>query len=76
MFDDYLNPPSSVVSPVQEATAARPIDPAALTSQESSSSMQSSRNPLELLVKPKIFKEEMLKPSWIEAIQEEIHELE
>ncbi|GJX11350.1 retrovirus-related pol polyprotein from transposon TNT 1-94 [Tanacetum coccineum] len=24
----YLNPPSSVVSPVQEATAARPVDPA------------------------------------------------
>ncbi|GJU14112.1 hypothetical protein Tco_1136508 [Tanacetum coccineum] len=91
MFDEYLNPPSSVVSPVQEATAARPVDPAdsssstsidkdapstTSTSQESSSSVKSSHTPLELLVKPKNFKEAMLEPSWIEAIQEEIQEFE
>ncbi|GJV54233.1 retrovirus-related pol polyprotein from transposon TNT 1-94 [Tanacetum coccineum] len=45
------------------------------TSQESSSNVQSSHSPLEL-IKPKNFKEAMLKSSWIEAMQEEIHEFE
>nr|GEU43123.1 hypothetical protein [Tanacetum cinerariifolium] len=48
----------------------------ALTSQESSLNMQSSHTPLELFVKPKNFKESMLEPSWIEAMQEEIHKFE
>ncbi|GJY29300.1 retrovirus-related pol polyprotein from transposon TNT 1-94 [Tanacetum coccineum] len=66
------------------------------TSQESSSNVQSSHSPLELIVftrkqletdaiwcyfdafltsvKPKNFKKAMLKSSWIDAMQEEIHE--
>ncbi|GJT90063.1 retrovirus-related pol polyprotein from transposon TNT 1-94 [Tanacetum coccineum] len=55
MFDEYLNPPSIVVSPVQAVVAPRPVDPA---------------------VEPKNFKEAMLESSWIEAMQEEIHEFE
>ncbi|GJU32419.1 retrovirus-related pol polyprotein from transposon TNT 1-94 [Tanacetum coccineum] len=45
------------------------------TSQESSSNMQSSYSPLEL-IELKNFKEAMLESSWIEAMQEEIHEFE
>ncbi|GKA74416.1 retrovirus-related pol polyprotein from transposon TNT 1-94 [Tanacetum coccineum] len=128
MFDEYLNHPSSVVSPVQTIVASRPVDPTGSpsstsidkdapstsisstqaqeqsliiwhgveeqqqpalfddpcheilrepsTSQESSSNVQSSHTPLELLIEPKNFKEAMLEPSWIEAMQEEIHEFE
>nr|GEZ15567.1 retrovirus-related Pol polyprotein from transposon TNT 1-94 [Tanacetum cinerariifolium] len=46
MFDEYLNPPPSVASPVPIAVAPRPVD----------------------LI------EELLKSSWIDAMQEEIHE--
>ncbi|GKF21337.1 retrovirus-related pol polyprotein from transposon TNT 1-94, partial [Tanacetum coccineum] len=45
------------------------------TSQESSSNVQSSHSPLEL-IEPKNFKESMLESSWIEAMQEEIYEFE
>ncbi|GKB49715.1 retrovirus-related pol polyprotein from transposon TNT 1-94 [Tanacetum coccineum] len=132
MFDEYLNPPSSVVSLVQAVVALRPVDPAGSpsstsvdkdapsapsTSQESSSNVKSShtllkplgkwtknhplanviRNPSRPVstrkqlqidgmwcyfdafptsVEPKKFKEAMLEPSWIEAMQEEIHEFE
>ncbi|GJW75861.1 retrovirus-related pol polyprotein from transposon TNT 1-94 [Tanacetum coccineum] len=94
IFDEYFNPPSSVVSPVPIATAPRAVDitgveepiPNALfddacheplhdvsTSQESSSNVQSTHSPLEL-IEPKNFKEAMLESSWIKAMQEEIHE--
>ncbi|GJY42399.1 retrovirus-related pol polyprotein from transposon TNT 1-94 [Tanacetum coccineum] len=58
------------------------------TSQESSSNVQSSHSPLELIGKwtkdhplanmidLKNFKQAMTEPSWIDAIQEEIHEFE
>ncbi|GKA34400.1 retrovirus-related pol polyprotein from transposon TNT 1-94 [Tanacetum coccineum] len=53
------------------------------TSQESSSNMHSSHTPFELLSKwtkniplANDFEEAMLKSSWIEAMQEEIHEFE
>ncbi|GJY79902.1 retrovirus-related pol polyprotein from transposon TNT 1-94 [Tanacetum coccineum] len=167
MFDDYFNPPSSVVSPVPVAVAPRAVEIAATpssttidqdapssstsstnqqqqslifshgvkepipnahfndpcheplydvsTSQESSSNVQSSHSPLELIgkwskdhplanmignpsrlvstrkqlkidamwcyfdyfltsIEPKNFKEAMLESSWIDAMQEEIHE--
>ncbi|GKA85622.1 retrovirus-related pol polyprotein from transposon TNT 1-94 [Tanacetum coccineum] len=56
------------------------------TLQESSSNVQSSHSPLELIskwtkdhllanmIEPKNFKESMLESSWIDAMQEEIHE--
>ncbi|GJY05579.1 retrovirus-related pol polyprotein from transposon TNT 1-94 [Tanacetum coccineum] len=45
------------------------------TSQESLSNAQSSHSPIEL-IEPKNFKRAILKPSWIDAMQEEIHEFE
>ncbi|GKA00218.1 hypothetical protein Tco_0672768, partial [Tanacetum coccineum] len=45
------------------------------TSQESSSNVQSSHSPLEL-IEPKNFKEAMLESSWIDVMHEEIHEFE
>ncbi|GJV97402.1 hypothetical protein Tco_1548979 [Tanacetum coccineum] len=139
MFDEFFNPPPSVISPVPVASAPRPIDPTGVeespktphfhddplhetlledsTSQGSSSNVRSSHTPLELLgkwtknnqfanvigdpsrsvstrkqvktnamwcyfeafltsVDLKNFKEAMLESSWIEAMQEEIHEFE
>ncbi|GJV55971.1 retrovirus-related pol polyprotein from transposon TNT 1-94 [Tanacetum coccineum] len=46
------------------------------TSQGSSSNVWPSHTPFELLVEPKTYKEAMLEPSWIDAMQEEIHEFE
>ncbi|GKB54880.1 hypothetical protein Tco_0905633 [Tanacetum coccineum] len=46
------------------------------TSHGSSSNMWPSHIPFELLVEPKNYKEAMLEPSWIDAMQEEIHEFE
>ncbi|GJT88519.1 retrovirus-related pol polyprotein from transposon TNT 1-94 [Tanacetum coccineum] len=132
MFDEFFNPPPSVVSPIPVATAPRPADPTGSpvstsvdqdapstnsTSQGSSSNVRSSHTPLELLgkwtknhplanvigdtsrsvsirkqlktdamwcyfdafltsIEPKNFQEAMLESSWIEAMQEEIHEFE
>ncbi|GJS97682.1 retrovirus-related pol polyprotein from transposon TNT 1-94 [Tanacetum coccineum] len=138
MFDEFFNPPESVVSLVPTVVARRPTYPTGVkehiqtahfddpfhgilhedsTSQESSSNVQSTNTPFELLgkwtknhplanvignpsrpvstrkqlqtdatwcyfdafitsVEPKNFKETMLESSWIEAMQEEIHEFE
>ncbi|GJW44513.1 retrovirus-related pol polyprotein from transposon TNT 1-94 [Tanacetum coccineum] len=46
------------------------------TSQGSSSNVRQLHTPLEHLVEPKNFKQAMTKPSWIDAMQEEIHEFE
>ncbi|GKB39681.1 retrovirus-related pol polyprotein from transposon TNT 1-94 [Tanacetum coccineum] len=46
------------------------------TSQGSSSNVRPSHTLLDLLVEPKNFKEAMLEYSWIDAMQEEIHEFE
>ncbi|GJY32909.1 retrovirus-related pol polyprotein from transposon TNT 1-94, partial [Tanacetum coccineum] len=69
MFDEYFNPPSSVVSPVLVAVAPRAVDIADLPSSKTIDQYAPSS-------KPKNFKEAMLKSSWIEAMQEEIHEFE
>ncbi|GKE52014.1 retrovirus-related pol polyprotein from transposon TNT 1-94 [Tanacetum coccineum] len=93
MFDEYFNPPTSVVSPVPVAIAPRAIDisnslvstlidqdaPSSTlhedsTSQGSSPNVRPSHTPFELLVELKNYKEAMLEPSWINAMQEEIHE--
>ncbi|GJW17218.1 retrovirus-related pol polyprotein from transposon TNT 1-94 [Tanacetum coccineum] len=125
MFDEYFNPPQSVVSHVLVVVAPRAVgiagspssttidldapssstsstnqqqqssiisqgveepipnahfnDPCheplhdVSTSQESSSKAQSSHSPLEL-IEPKKFKQAILEPSWIDSMQEEIHE--
>ncbi|GJV94014.1 retrovirus-related pol polyprotein from transposon TNT 1-94 [Tanacetum coccineum] len=46
------------------------------TSQGSSYNVRPSHTPFKLLVEPKNYKEAMLEPSWIDAMQEEIHEFE
>ncbi|GJY90745.1 retrovirus-related pol polyprotein from transposon TNT 1-94 [Tanacetum coccineum] len=128
MFDEYFNPPPSVISPVCVAASPRPADLTGSplltlidqsvpspSSQESSSTVQLSNPPLERIskwmkihplenvignpsrpvstwkqlqidamwcffdafltsVKPKNFNEAMLESSWIDAMQEEIHE--
>ncbi|GKE42334.1 retrovirus-related pol polyprotein from transposon TNT 1-94, partial [Tanacetum coccineum] len=132
MFDEYFNPPTIAVSPVQEAAAPRvevladspvstSIDQDApstnSTSQGSSSNVIQIHTPFEHLdrwtkdhpianvigdpsrsvstrkqletdamwcyfdafltsVEPKNFKQAMTEPSWIDAMQEEIHEFE
>ncbi|GJY76180.1 retrovirus-related pol polyprotein from transposon TNT 1-94 [Tanacetum coccineum] len=129
MFDEYFNPPTTDVSPVQEAAAPRaevlvdcPVStsidqdaPSTVipssqehehssiisqgfeespktsifhdkplnesphedsTSQGSSLNMRQIHTPFEHLVEPKNFKQAMIKPSWIDAMQEEIHEFE
>ncbi|GKB97497.1 retrovirus-related pol polyprotein from transposon TNT 1-94 [Tanacetum coccineum] len=132
MFDEYFNPPTIVVSSVQEAAAPRAkvladspvstsIDQDApstnSTSQGSSSNVRQIHTPFEHLgrwtkdhpianvigdpsrsvstrkqletdamwcyfdafltsVEPKNFKQAMTEPSWIDAMQEEIHEFE
>ncbi|GJU45409.1 retrovirus-related pol polyprotein from transposon TNT 1-94 [Tanacetum coccineum] len=132
MFDEFFNPPPSVVYPVPVVAAPRPVDltsstvstlidqdatSAKSTSQVSSSNVRPSHTTVELLgrwtknhqiknvirypsrsfstrkelkinamwcyfdafltsVEPKNFKEAMLESSWIEAMQEEIHEFE
>ncbi|GKB87104.1 retrovirus-related pol polyprotein from transposon TNT 1-94 [Tanacetum coccineum] len=131
MFDEYFNPPPSVVSLVQVAATPRAMDivdspvstsidqdaPSTnLTSQGSSSNVRPSHTLFELLgkwtknhpignmieillaqsptkkqlqtdtmwcyfdafltsVEPKNYKEAMLEPSWIDAMQEEIHRI-
>ncbi|GJR94289.1 retrovirus-related pol polyprotein from transposon TNT 1-94 [Tanacetum coccineum] len=109
MFDEYFNPPLSVVSLVPIAVAPRAVEidttPSSTTIdqdapssstlstnqqqqysiilEESSSNVQSSHSPLELIGKwtkdhplANNLKEAMLESSWIEAMQEEIHEFE
>ncbi|GJR23785.1 retrovirus-related pol polyprotein from transposon TNT 1-94 [Tanacetum coccineum] len=46
------------------------------TSQGSSSNVRQIHTPFEHLVEPKNFKQAMTEPSWIDAMQEEIHEFE
>ncbi|GJT18037.1 retrovirus-related pol polyprotein from transposon TNT 1-94 [Tanacetum coccineum] len=53
MFDEYFNPPQSIVFPIPVASAPRLANPT---------------------VEPKNFKEALLESSWIDTMQEEIHE--
>ncbi|GJR76942.1 retrovirus-related pol polyprotein from transposon TNT 1-94 [Tanacetum coccineum] len=102
MFDEYFNPPTIAISPVQEAAAPRAevlADSPMSTSidQDAPSTTNviddlfrpvSTRKELETdamwcyfdafltSVEPKNFKKAMAAPSWIDAMQEEIHEFE
>ncbi|GJX05937.1 retrovirus-related pol polyprotein from transposon TNT 1-94 [Tanacetum coccineum] len=70
MFDEYFNPSPSVVSPVQVAATPRAVDLA--NSPMSTSIDQDAPS----IIEPKNYKEAILEPSWIDAMQEEIHEFE
>ncbi|GJZ13285.1 retrovirus-related pol polyprotein from transposon TNT 1-94 [Tanacetum coccineum] len=110
MFDEYFNPPSSIVSPVPAAAAPRPADPTGSPSSTTidkvapstsiSSTIQETQSlvisegveeqlqPAQLVydlyldiltsepIEPKNYKEALLESSWIDAMQEEIHEFE
>ncbi|GJS83676.1 retrovirus-related pol polyprotein from transposon TNT 1-94 [Tanacetum coccineum] len=67
MFDEYFTPPSIVVSLIQEAAAPRAMD---LADSPVSTSIDQDASSS----KPKNFKQAMPEPSWIDAMQEEIHE--
>nr|GEZ31870.1 hypothetical protein [Tanacetum cinerariifolium] len=69
MFDEYFNPPTTIVSPVQEVAALR-----AEVLADSPVSISISQDVPS--TKPKNFKQAMNEPSWIDAMQEEIHEFE
>ncbi|GJY80281.1 retrovirus-related pol polyprotein from transposon TNT 1-94 [Tanacetum coccineum] len=69
MFDEYYNPPTIVVYPVQEAAAPRAE---VLADSPISTSIDQDAPS----TKPKNFKQAMTKPPWIDAMQEEIHEFE
>ncbi|GJU82635.1 hypothetical protein Tco_1285000 [Tanacetum coccineum] len=70
MFDEFFNPPPSVVSPIPVANAPRPID---LTGSPVSTLINQDAPSI---IEPKNFKEAMLESSSIEAMHEEIHEFE
>ncbi|GKB87583.1 retrovirus-related pol polyprotein from transposon TNT 1-94 [Tanacetum coccineum] len=70
MFDEYLTPPSIVVSLVQEAAALR-----AIVLADSLVSTSIDQDALSI-IEPKNFKQTMTKPSWIDAMQEENHEFQ
>nr|GEZ78569.1 hypothetical protein [Tanacetum cinerariifolium] len=70
MFDEYFNLPAIAVSLVPVAATPRAVD---LTDSHVSTSIdQDAPSKIE----PKNFKQEMTEPSWIDAMQEEIHEFE
>ncbi|GJT61999.1 retrovirus-related pol polyprotein from transposon TNT 1-94 [Tanacetum coccineum] len=85
MFDEYFNPPSVVVTPVQEAAAPRAaVLPNSLVSTSidqdapstSITSTQEQEHSPTISQELKNFKQAMTEPSWIDAMQEEIHEVE
>nr|GEX30629.1 hypothetical protein [Tanacetum cinerariifolium] len=67
MFDEYFNPLTIVVSPILFTNAPRAID--LVDSPVSTSTDKDAPS-----TKPKNFKQTMTEPSWINAMQEEIHE--
>ncbi|GKB07554.1 retrovirus-related pol polyprotein from transposon TNT 1-94, partial [Tanacetum coccineum] len=77
MFDEFFNPPPSVVSPVPVAAARRPTNPTVSTRKQlKTDSMWCYFDAFLTFVEPKNFKEAMTEPSWIDAKQEEIHEFQ
>ncbi|GJS22806.1 retrovirus-related pol polyprotein from transposon TNT 1-94 [Tanacetum coccineum] len=86
MFDEYFNPPQSVISPIPVVVAPRPVDPTGTplsTSIEqdapatsTSSTIQETQSPVTSEVEPKNFKEALFESPWIDVMQEEIHKFE
>nr|GEY16950.1 ribonuclease H [Tanacetum cinerariifolium] len=83
MFDEYFNPPTIAVFLVPVAATPRAVDLADLpvstsidqdAPSTSISSTQDQEHSLIISQEPKNFKQPMIEPSWIDAMQEEIHE--
>ncbi|GJY96993.1 hypothetical protein Tco_0513903 [Tanacetum coccineum] len=75
MFNEYFNPPSSVVSHGLLAVAAY-VSNTTSTPLSTSSTTHETHSPILSQVEPKNYKEALLKSLWIEAMQEEINEFE
>ncbi|GJR84192.1 retrovirus-related pol polyprotein from transposon TNT 1-94 [Tanacetum coccineum] len=69
LFDEYFNPSIKALSLVQEVVASRAV---ILADSPVSTSIDQDASS----AKPKNFKQAITKPSWIEAMQEEIHEFQ
>ncbi|GJR69178.1 retrovirus-related pol polyprotein from transposon TNT 1-94 [Tanacetum coccineum] len=69
LFDEYFNPPTIAVSPGLVAAALRVVG---ITDSPVSTSIDQDAPSS----KPKNFKQAMTEPSWIDAMQEEIHKFE
>ncbi|GJW44251.1 retrovirus-related pol polyprotein from transposon TNT 1-94, partial [Tanacetum coccineum] len=81
MFDEYFNPPSIVVTPIQEAAAPKAVvltDSLVSTSidQDVPSTQKQELSPNISQAITKELQPAMTEPSWIDAMQEEIHEFE
>ncbi|GJR24027.1 retrovirus-related pol polyprotein from transposon TNT 1-94 [Tanacetum coccineum] len=81
MFDEYFNPPSIVVTPIQEAAAPKAVvltDSLVSTSidQDVPSTQKQELSPNISQAITKELQPAMTEPSWIDAIQEEIHEFQ
>ncbi|GJV18620.1 retrovirus-related pol polyprotein from transposon TNT 1-94 [Tanacetum coccineum] len=86
MLDEYFNPPPSAISPSQVVDTPRAVDlvdslVSTLIDQDAPSTsipstQEQEQSPIISQVEPKTYKEVMLGPSWIDAMQEEIHEIE
>ncbi|GJZ57992.1 retrovirus-related pol polyprotein from transposon TNT 1-94 [Tanacetum coccineum] len=84
MFNEYFTPPSNAASQVQEATAPRAVDLADslvstsidqdAPSSSTPSTQEQEQSSIVSQVEPMNFKQAMTEPSWISAMQEEIHE--
>ncbi|GJU66146.1 hypothetical protein Tco_1252405 [Tanacetum coccineum] len=73
MFDEYFNPPTIAVSVVQEELNdhSRFVS---MRKQLETDAMWCYFDAFLNSVEPKNFKQAMIEPSWIDAMQEEIHE--
>ncbi|GKA77141.1 retrovirus-related pol polyprotein from transposon TNT 1-94 [Tanacetum coccineum] len=81
MFDEYFNPPSIVVTPIQEAAAPKAVvltDSLVSTSidQDVPSTQKQELSPNISQAITKELQPAMTEPSWIDAMQEEIHEFQ
>ncbi|GJS04757.1 retrovirus-related pol polyprotein from transposon TNT 1-94 [Tanacetum coccineum] len=81
MFDEYFNPPSIVVTPIQEAAAPKAVvltDSLVSTSidQDVPSTQKQELSPNISQAITKELQPAMTEPLWIDAMQEEIHEFQ
>ncbi|GKA44357.1 retrovirus-related pol polyprotein from transposon TNT 1-94 [Tanacetum coccineum] len=70
VFDEFFSPPASVASPVPVEEAPAPVE--STGSPSSTTVDQDAPSPIE----PKTYKDALSQSCWIEAMQEELHEIE
>nr|GEW43078.1 hypothetical protein [Tanacetum cinerariifolium] len=85
MFDEYFNPPQSVVSTFYVVAALKHVDPTGTPLSTSIkqdapaastlSTIPETQSPIISEVEPKNFKESLLESLWLDTMQEEIYEV-